>query len=338
MRRHNCSSTGRARATSACSPPTSASSLPSRAGSTLPPTGHSTNAAPSCDTDAPIARIVSGRTVLISITNLPASLPVRMPWGARYTASLAVSLSNITMTVSQPSTSSAGDAKALAPMSVRGLVFAWSRFQTPTSCPNAINRCAIDDPIRPVPHTPIFMPCLNQSRIHLMSTIDAEMLRDQLFVADELAGLAIKHAAPGIQDDGTIGNFQGKLPILLDQDDGLPFLFQTFHGAADFSDDQRRQALRRLVEQKHPRISHQRAPDCQHLLLTARERACQLSMALAQAWKQFVDSFDAPWPGAGGFSLPGYNQIFSNRERRKDAAALRYEAYSQVRNVFGTEA
>ena len=37
------------------------------------------------------------------------------------------------------------------------IIFAASRFQTPTSCPTAINRCAIDDPIRPVPHTPIFM-------------------------------------------------------------------------------------------------------------------------------------------------------------------------------------
>jgi hypothetical protein len=40
---------------------------------------------------------------------------------------------------------------------VSALVFAESRFQTATSCPTVINRCAIDDPIRPVPQTPIFM-------------------------------------------------------------------------------------------------------------------------------------------------------------------------------------
>jgi hypothetical protein len=45
----------------------------------------------------------------------------------------------------------------LAPASVSALVFAESRFQTATSCPTAINRCAIDDPIRPVPQTPTFM-------------------------------------------------------------------------------------------------------------------------------------------------------------------------------------
>jgi hypothetical protein len=61
------------------------------------------------------------------------------------------------MTTSQPSASSAGDANSFAPESTSGLVLAESRFQTPTSCPTDINRCAIDDPIRPVPHTPIFI-------------------------------------------------------------------------------------------------------------------------------------------------------------------------------------
>src|SRR5580692_4159572 len=61
------------------------------------------------------------------------------------------------MTTSQPSASSAGEANSSAPASTRGLVFAESRFQTPTSCPTDINRCTIEDPIRPVPHTPIFI-------------------------------------------------------------------------------------------------------------------------------------------------------------------------------------
>jgi hypothetical protein len=61
------------------------------------------------------------------------------------------------MITSQASTSSAGDPNDFAPASTRGFVFAALRFQTLTSCPTAINRCAIADPIRPVPHTPIFM-------------------------------------------------------------------------------------------------------------------------------------------------------------------------------------
>jgi hypothetical protein len=38
-----------------------------------------------------------------------------------------------------------------------GFVFAGSRFQTLTSYPSDISRCAIADPIRPVPQMPIFM-------------------------------------------------------------------------------------------------------------------------------------------------------------------------------------
>src|ERR1700720_746073 len=63
----------------------------------------------------------------------------------------------MTITASQPSTSSAGLANNFAPASVSGFVLAEFRFQTPTSCPTDINRCTIEDPIRPVPHTPIFI-------------------------------------------------------------------------------------------------------------------------------------------------------------------------------------
>src|SRR5260370_36438820 len=63
----------------------------------------------------------------------------------------------MTITVSQPSISSAGLANSFAPASVSGFVLAEFLFQTPTSCPTDINRCAIEDPIRPVPHTPIFI-------------------------------------------------------------------------------------------------------------------------------------------------------------------------------------
>src|SRR5664279_2582403 len=74
---------------------------------------------------------------------------------------MAASFSNITTVTSQPSTRSAGEANSFAPASTRAFVFAELRFQTPTSCPTDINRCAIADPIRPVPHTPIFIVDLN---------------------------------------------------------------------------------------------------------------------------------------------------------------------------------
>ena len=49
------------------------------------------------------------------------------------------------MTTSHPSASAAGVGKAFAPASTSGLVLEAFRFQTPTSCPSAIKRWAIDD-------------------------------------------------------------------------------------------------------------------------------------------------------------------------------------------------
>src|SRR5262249_1833286 len=157
----------------------------------------------------------------------------------------------ITMVTSQASTSSAGEPADFAPASTSGLVFAAFRFQTLTSCPTDISRCAIADPIRPVPHTPIFMFGLVLTLLlpGLIRVIDTEILRDQFFIFQQLACAAGNHAAPGVEDDRLIGNVERQLEILLDQNDRLSFRLQKPDGAADFSHDQRCKSLRWLVEQ-----------------------------------------------------------------------------------------
>ena len=62
-----------------------------------------------------------------------------------------------------------------------------------------------------------------------------------------------------------IGDFERQLKILLDENDGLPFVLQALNGAADLRHDQRGKAFRRFVEQKHPGIAHQCAPYSEHL-------------------------------------------------------------------------
>src|SRR5258708_16013249 len=137
----------------------------------------------------------------------------------------------MTTTVSQPSASSAGDAYNFAPASVSGFVFFASRFHTPTSCPTAINRCAIAAPIRPVPHTPIFMFLPSGDGLLLVRAKDAEILRNQIFV--EFTGLAGENTASGVENDRLIRDIERELAILFDQDDGLSFLLQPLDGAAD---------------------------------------------------------------------------------------------------------
>src|SRR5215471_13882749 len=131
------------------------------------------------------------------------------------------------MIVSQLSTRAAGVAACFAPASTSGLVLAGLRFQTATSCPTAINRCAIDAPIRPVPHTPIFMvePQLDCGLLALVGVVDAEILRDQFFIVLKVADFPCEDAASGVEDDGGIGNIDRKLEILFDQNDRLLLFF-----------------------------------------------------------------------------------------------------------------
>ena len=80
-RRHIWASSGLARAKSSAVPPATPSSLPSRAGPTVPPTGHSTKTAPLARTFSASATSVSGCTVLISMTSLPLMVPASRPAG-----------------------------------------------------------------------------------------------------------------------------------------------------------------------------------------------------------------------------------------------------------------
>jgi len=102
---------------------------------------------------------------------------------------------------------------------------------------------------------------------------------------DRVHRAAVGHA-PGIQDHHLVGEAEGELHVLLDQHDRLPLGLQARDGAADLGDDERREALGRLVHQEHARISHQPAPDGEHLLLAARERAGVLIRALLQSLEQ----------------------------------------------------
>src|SRR4051812_11660695 len=110
----------------------------------------------------------------------------------------------MTTTASQPPTSSAGEAYSFAPASVSGFVFSLFRFHTPTSWPTASSRCAIEEPIRPVPHTPIFIVYLER-RDGSGSMEYAEILLDQRFVVENIVRAAVKDAAPRVENHGLVG-------------------------------------------------------------------------------------------------------------------------------------
>jgi hypothetical protein len=93
------------------------------AGPTVPPTGHSTKAAPFFLTLAARAFSVSGRTVLMSMKSFPATLRERRPSWPRYAASIAAASVRIVMITSEFSATFAGVATALAPAAASTPVF-----------------------------------------------------------------------------------------------------------------------------------------------------------------------------------------------------------------------
>src|SRR5579864_5460412 len=85
-------------------------------------------------------------------------------------------------------------------------------------------------------------PRSNQERpLSSMSTIKAEILRDQLVVAKELSGSAKKRTASRIEDHCVIGDVECELAVLLDENDRLPLRLQALDGLADFGDELRRE-------------------------------------------------------------------------------------------------
>ena len=91
--------------------------------------------------------------------------------------------------------------------------------------------------------------------------------------------------------------------------------------AQQLLDDDRRQALGRLVEQQQLRVEHQRAGDRQHLLLAARELVAEVGAALGEAREHLVDPRDGPRPRPrdGG-------QVLLDGQRLEDVALLRHPA------------
>src|SRR4030088_3361698 len=97
----------------------------------------------------------------------------------------------------------------------------------------------------------------------------------------------------GAEHDETVHDLRGKSDVLLDQNYRHAFfVLETPYHIADLVDKERRQARRRLVEQQHDRLRHQRSTNCKHLLLPAGHGIGPLFVALLQAGKVRKDPFE----------------------------------------------
>src|SRR5882672_4068219 len=102
---------------------------------------------------------------------------------------------------------------------------------------------------------------------------------------------AVEHDAPVLDDVGAVRERQRARDVLLD-------------------------------EQEQPRAGHEAAADGAHLLLAARERARQLPLALAQAWKQRED--DLQRGRTRGAVARAQLEVLAHAHAREELAPLRH--------------
>src|SRR5229473_574070 len=133
--------------------------------------------------------------------------------------------------------------------------------------------------------------------------------------------------AAALQHDRVARQRQRDLGVLLDQDEGGALLRRhPPDRPGELLDDDRRQALERLVKQQQRRVGHERARERQHLLLAAGEMAAAARAPLAQPREQIVDGREMPPPGPRRD-----REILLDAQRRKDFALLRHPAETGAR-------
>src|SRR5271165_2933384 len=123
-----------------------------------------------------------------------------------------------------------------------------------------------------------------------------------------------------LHEEEAIGKSRGEAEVLFDQEDGEAVALELGDGAADLLDDDRSQALGRLVEHEKARAGAQDPGDRQHLLLAARELAAAARKPLAQVGEERIDALGAHAPGPG--DLGRQEQVLFNGEAREDRSLL----------------
>src|SRR5580704_178501 len=174
-----------------------------------------------------------------------------------------------------------------------------------------------------------------RSAIHLVQASHPEVVvqlvgvpRD-ILVADHVDDL------PVLDDIMAVGEGRGEAEILLDQEDREALMFQLADQPANLLDDDRRQALGRLVEHQQRRAGAQHSADRQHLLLAPGKLGALASAALPQIWEDRIDLVDRH---AARHYHRRKQQVFLDVEAGEDAALFRTIGDAEAGDAVGGEA
>src|SRR5262249_49112226 len=96
-------------------------------------------------------------------------------------------------------------------------------------------------------------------------------------VGSHVRGRPFQSDRARLEHVGSVRVLQRGVGVLLDEENGSPLPVNLFDRLENRMDQNGRETQRRLVEEKNLRPRHQRPPDREHLLLSARERSRSLS-------------------------------------------------------------
>jgi hypothetical protein len=125
-----------------------------------------------------------------------------------------------------------------------------------------------------------------------------------------------------------MGEAQGLKGILLHHGDGHAVRVDGRDGLEELLGGPRRQSCRRLVEEEHRRLDHQRHGHGQDLALPARERARGLPPLLGEHGKAGEDRVH-PGPAVCGIEIPAHLEVLANAHAREDILLLRHQGQAE---------
>src|SRR5215470_7960881 len=108
--------------------------------------------------------------------------------------------------------------------------------------------------------------------------------------------------------------------VLLDDHNREAFAHDRRKARINVAHDDWSEAEADLVTEEEFGVGHQRAPERDHLLLSAGQRRARHATTFGQNGKELVDTLDRPRTGSA--QLTADQQIFFDRERRKQAPPL----------------
>src|SRR5262249_26896635 len=152
----------------------------------------------------------------------------------------------------------------------------------------------------------------------------AKVRLPELFVSEQVGSLSLEHHASRRQNVAAVGDGQRHVRVLLDDENRDTCLVHLLDDREAALDEDRREPHRRLVHQQESGPRHQRTAHRDHLLLAARERACELRTPLVEQRKQRVHALEVLL-AAATVQICAHLEVLEHAHRREQPPVLGHD-------------